>query len=210
MHLLPLLFLLLTTPIVDHPGPRPDVPVVIGLHGRGDTPENFSHVADRLGPQFHWIFPRGPLQWKPGLEGTQWFDRQAPDGGHTALEDALKLLEKQVKLAGKKPVAIVGFSQGCMLALAYVTRHPQQVRGVLCVGGMLLETPHVPPGPHRTPILLVHGVNDPLVPIQKAREALKFLQEAHFPVKLLEHPGGHVIPPERASELRAWLTGVLQ
>ncbi len=205
-----LLFLAALAPLVDRPAADPNAPVVIGLHGRGDTPENFSHVADRLGPQFHWQFPRGPLAWKPDMQGSQWFDRQAPDGGRAALQAALDLVALQVQQAGNKPVALVGFSQGCMLAAHFVAAHPDAVRAVLCFGGTLIAPVHVPPGQHAVQIRFVHGKNDEMVPFAKAQEAVAILHKAGLNVTLTSHEGGHVIPPQLTPELRGWLAARLK
>ncbi len=205
-----LTLLAVLAPLVDRPVADPNAPVVIGLHGRGDTPENFSHVADGLGPQFHWVFPRGPLLWKADMQGSQWFDRQTPDGGAAALRTAMALVEAEVQKAGKKPVALVGFSQGCMLAAHFVATHPDQVRAVLCFGGMLLAPVRVPAGKHAVEVRFIHGHADPMVPFAKGEEAVATLQKAGLNATLTPHDGGHVIPQVLVPQLRAWLTQKLK
>ncbi len=228
---MPLIFLTILAvlaPFVDHPGATANAPVIIGLHGRGDTPEGFSHLADRLGPQFHWLVPRGPLDFVQGPAGAVhcvpadphhprqmpgpacWFDRQTPDGGQAALQEALELVDAQVRVAGKKPVALLGFSQGCMLAAHYVAAHPDRVRAVLCIGGMLLAPVHVPAGKHAVQVRFVHGKSDPMVPFASAQEAVATLQKAGLRVTLTTHDGGHVIPAALTPELNAWLAAQLQ
>ena len=197
--------LALVAAVVDRPAADANAPIVIGLHGRGDTPENFRHVADRLGSEWHWQFLRGPLPWKPDMQGTQWFDRQTPDGGQAALQAAIQQVAAQVRLAGKKHVALVGFSQGCMVAAHFAAAHPDQVRAVLCFGGMLIAPIHVTPGKHALQIRLIHGRNDPMVPFAKAEEAVATLQRAGLNATLTAHDGGHVIPPQLVPELRTWL-----
>ena len=201
---------LLVAPAIDRPVADPNAPVVIGLHGRGDTPENFSHVADSLGPRLHWVFLRGPLPWKPDMAGSQWFDRQTPDQGAAALQASLALLDAQVKKAGNKPVALVGFSQGCMLAAHYAAAHPDQVRAVLCFGGMLIGPVHVPAGKHRVALRFVHGRADPMVPFAQAEEAVRVLKGSGLQVTLTEHPGGHTIPQKLTAELSTWLADQLR
>ncbi len=232
MWLLLLTLLAAPTSVVDRPAADPNAPIVIGLHGRGDTPENFSHIADSLGPQFHWLVPRGPLEFAPGKAGSPprcgravpeqsrlqafgggpacWFDQQTPDGGKAALATALDVVAAQVRLAGKRPVALVGFSQGCMVAAQYVAAHPQQLRAVLCFGGRLMQPIHVPQGPHAVQIRFVHGKNDPLVPLAKAKESVEILRKARLSATLTEHDGGHVIPRQLTPELAAWLAAQLR
>ena len=206
-----LLFVLgVTSAPIDRPGATPDAPIVIGLHGRGDSPENFRGVADRLGPALHWQFLRGPLPWRPDLAGSQWFDRQVPDGGKAAMDAAVKLVDAQVTAAGKTPVALVGFSQGCMLASQYVAAHPDRVRAVLCFGGGFVLPAAVRPGKHKVQVRYVHGTADTMVPIQLARDAVATMQRGGVAATLTEHPGGHIIPPQLVPELRAWLERVVK
>lgn len=205
-----LLFLALVAPVVDHPGTTANAAIVIGLHGRGDTPENFAGIATSLGPQLHWLVPRGPLPWGQGLVGAQWFDLQVPDGGKAALQTALDVVASQVRAAGKKPVALVGFSQGCMLAAQYAAAHPDQLRAVLCFGGRLVGPIAVPQGHHAVQIRFVHGRKDPMVPLAKAVDAVATLRKAGLNATLTEHDGGHTMPPQLMPELRAWLADRLK
>ena len=152
---------------------------------------------------------RGPLPWRADLQGSQWFDRQTPDGGQAALTAALALVDAQVKAAGKRPVALVGFSQGCMLAAHYVAVHPDRARAVLCIGGGLILPVQLPRGKYTAPIRFVHGTADTMVPIALARQAVATLKAGGVPATLTEHPGGHVIPPQLTPELRAWLERIL-
>ncbi len=209
MSTLLLTLVLALLPVVDQPAADANAPIVIGLHGRGDTPENFRSVAERLGPQLHWQFPRGPLQWKPDAPGAQWFDRQSPDGGKAALQAALALVAAQVAKAGKKPVALVGFSQGCMVAAHYVAAHPDQVRAALCFGGMLIAPVQVPRGRHAVQIRFVHGTHDPMVPYANAQEAVAVLRKAGLDATLTTHEGGHVIPQQLTAELKTWIASRL-
>jgi len=197
-------------PIVDMPSSQANMPLVIGLHGRGDTPENFSQAARRLGTDLHWLFLRGPLPWKADLQGTQWFDRQTSDGGKAALDAAIALVDGQVRKAGKKPVGLVGFSQGCMVAAHYTATYPDRVRAVLCFGGMLIAPVRVPAGKHAVQLRFIHGRNDPMVPIAKAREAVQILRDAGLQIVLTEHEGGHSMPPQLLPELRLWLLAQLR
>lgn len=62
-------------------------------------------------------------------------------------------------------VAIVGFSQGTMMALHVALRRPRAVAAVVGYSGMLAGTLGLHGDFPKPPVLLVHGTADPVVPI---------------------------------------------
>lgn len=188
-------------------------PLVIGLHGRGDTPEQFSNLAARLGPAWSWRLLKAPLPWR---EHTQWFQMDAADGGKADLAAAVALLDAHVRSARGRKLALVGFSQGCMLAAHYVAT--QQSRGeraadaVLCLSGALPHPvqPQASPAPSPPAMLMVHGTDDAIVPVDRARDAVRQLAQAGVPAELREHAEGHNIPDALLPSLQAWLHAKLQ
>jgi hypothetical protein len=63
-----------------------------------------------------------------------------------------------------------------------------------------------------TPIYLIHGVRDQVIPVFYSRHAADFLQQAGYRVVYREHTrlhpmaGGHFFPKEELPELVAWLS----
>lgn len=176
--------------------------LVFGLHGRGDTASNFAAIAPKLAPNHAWRFIEAPL---PFRENTQWFRMDAPDGGKADLIAATALLQAHIRSARGRPVALVGFSQGCFMAAHFAATHPQEVRAVLCIGGGLVFTPEVPPSTLKPVFLFVHGIEDTVVPPARARQAKQVLENSGFACELLEHSEAHVIPEGELGRLRAWL-----
>ncbi len=184
------------------PDALPGGPLVIGLHGRGDSPEHFSAIAARLGPRFAWRFLKAPLAWR---ENTQWFRNDSADGGRQDVQAALALIDAHVRQARGRKVALVGFSQGCMIAAHYAAAYPGSLAAVLCAGGALVFPPaDVPPGP-KPAVLFVHGTEDPIVPLSRAREARQQLENRGLPSEFLEHAEGHSLPDAETPRLREWL-----
>lgn len=184
------------------PGAAANGPLIIGLHGRGDTASNFSGVGAKLGPQWAWRFLEAPLPWR---ENTQWFRMDAPDGGRAELQSAAALVDAHVKSARGRKVALVGFSQGCFLAAHYAATHPESIQAALCIGGGLAVPPEVPPAAHKPAILFVHGTADTVIPPSRAREAKQTLENRGLPCELWEHNEGHTIPESEIARMRAWL-----
>ena len=183
------------------PAGTSEAPLVIGLHGRGDTAEHFSALASRLGGGFSWRFLQAPL---PFAEGRAWYRGDQADGGRADLEADLVVVDAHVR-AAHAPVALLGFSQGCFVAGHYVARHPEAVRAVLCIGGGLLYAPEAVASSRKAPLLYVHATDDPMVPLEAARSAVKQLQALGHTVELVEHGEGHSVPESEIERMRAWL-----
>lgn len=184
------------------PDALPNGPLVIGLHGRGDSPERFSAIAARLGPRFAWRFLKAPLAWR---ENTQWFRNDASDGGRQDVLDTLALIDAHVRQARGRKVAIVGFSQGCMVAAHYAAAHPSSIAAVICAGGALVFPPSEVPAGAKPAMVFVHGTEDPIVPLSRAREARQQLENRGLPSEFVEHAEGHSLPEAEMPRLREWL-----
>lgn len=184
------------------PGADPKGPLILGLHGRGDTPEHFSGVAGRLGPRWTWRFLKAPLPWK---ENTQWFQREGKDLGRSDIAADLRMIEAHIRSAQGRKVALVGFSQGCFVAAHFVAEHPEQVAAVVCLSGALAHPLELPPVTAKPPVLLVHGTDDQIVPIAMARDAAAQLEKLGLPCEFQQHAEGHTIPDAEAARVREWL-----
>lgn len=179
-------------------------PLIVGLHGRGDTAEHFSAVAGRLGDAFAWRILQAPL---PFAEGRQWFRDEADRAG---LDAAIDLVHAHVRAQGSRKVALFGFSQGCMLALHYAIRYPQGLRVVVCAGGGLVHPVTESGTGIRPTILFLHGSDDLVVPLASARSAMQIVENMGFYTEIIEHGEGHTIPESETDRLKAWLTRKLR
>ncbi len=183
-----------------------DGPLVFGLHGRGDTAEAFSRLASRFGDRLAWRFLAGPLPW---TEGRAWFSDHQRAVPEAEIDVALSAIDEQVHLAAGRPLAMLGFSQGCMVLLRYLAAHPQTLRAAVCMGGAVVGELPTPAARPMTPILFVHGADDRVVPASAAREAIQAMENRGFATEFIEHGAGHSIPDEELSRISDWLRGRL-
>jgi phospholipase/carboxylesterase len=95
-------------------------------------------------------------------------------------------------------LALVGFSQGTMMALYVAPRRPRPCAAVVGYSGALLGAATLPAAARRRPpVLLIHGDADEIVPVQALDLAVRGLQDAKIPVRWRVHPGlPHAIDPE--------------
>src|SRR5690606_28064933 len=101
-------------------------------------------------------------------------------------------------------LALVGFSQGTMMALHVGLRRAVAPAAVIGYSGMLVLPPDPDPDAFaaeitaRPPVLLIHGDSDELIPAQAVLMAAQGLAALDVPVEWHISPGvGHGIDQER-------------
>ncbi|PSJ40410.1 alpha/beta hydrolase [Allosphingosinicella deserti] len=181
--------------------------IVLLLHGYG------SSGADLIALAPHWrqalpdalfLAPNAP-QRSHGA-GYQWwplaaFTPQALAAGAASAAPAIDAFVdrklKQYDLT-EADVAIVGFSQGTMMALHVGLRRAQAVAGIVGYSGMLTGAPELAHAKiTRPPVLLIHGAADPIVPVAALHAAKAELQKLGIEVSDHVSPGvGHSVDPE--------------
>jgi phospholipase/carboxylesterase len=92
-------------------------------------------------------------------------------------------------------LALVGFSQGTMMALHVGPRRRRTLAGIVGYSGMLADPAGLAdPALTRPPILLIHGDSDPMIPVAAFHQAKAALTRNGFAVESHVSPGlGHSI-----------------
>jgi phospholipase/carboxylesterase len=186
------------------------LPLIIGIHGYGGSPEHFGRVFTTLTVRARVILPHDILDTGGG---HAWFVE--PDPAHPEPPGAgIRLAADRIaamiaELVRRRPTAgrpiVTGFSQGGMLSYALAALHPESVGAAFPVGGLLPQPiwPTAwPVGQVRPPIHAFHGDRDPRVPIEDDRATAGRLRELGLGVELTEYPGEvHTIPAEMRHDL---------
>ena len=180
--------------------------LVVLCHGVGadghdliDLAPSWAHAL----PDALFIAPDAPEPYDGAPTGRQWFslaDRTPAEleaGARRAaplLGAAIDAELERLGLPGDA-VALMGFSQGAMMALHAGLRRRPPPRGILAFSGALLATAslaHEIVG--HPPVLLVHGESDEVVPFARGPASEAALLAAGVPVQTLWRPGlGHGI-----------------
>lgn len=185
----------------------PGQPTVVVLHGLGDSKEGWKPVAPMLGLDgWGFCFVEAP---DPYDVGWSWFDIDLDAGlrvdaagvarSHGLLVELLAALERDHGLPCER-LALLGFSQGCLMALEVALRHPRPLLAVAAVSGWLHRLSDWPAafgaavGQQR--ILATHGRQDPLIPITLARERVVALQRLGVPIRWTEFAKAHHLDPD--------------
>lgn len=178
-----------------------------GANGRDLLPlgmvlmEGLGDVVALEAPEPHPHVPGG-RQWYPL---TQEAEAQGWPGVPKALDHINHHL---IRLQQEHPwsrTALLGFSQGAAMALEAAVHKP--LAGVVACSGY----PHGH-GQNRlqglqAPVLLIHGRNDPVVPLQASIQLQAVLEAQGCEITLQSFPGEHTIPPEALTPIRRFLVG---
>jgi phospholipase/carboxylesterase len=168
---------------------------VVFLHGYGANGADLLGLADPLAdhlPDTLFIAPDAPENCAGSPFGYQWFpipwidgssEEESSRGMQQAVEDLNAFLDALMVDEDLLPeqVCLFGFSQGTMMSLHVAPRREDPVAGIVAFSGRLLEPELLADEVRsRMPILLVHGDQDDVVPVQSLPQAAEALQNAGF------------------------------
>lgn len=179
--------------------------LVVFLHGYGADGNDLIGLGRewaRALPHAAFVSPNAPEPCGMAPMGRQWFDLSLGDmsiiaaGVARAAPPLDAFLDAELTRHNLPPeaLALVGFSQGTMMALAVgLARNPSPAAIVGYSGA--LATVETLPAPGTGPaILLVHGDMDEVIPVDAMYMAREMLGQAGLPVEWHVSPGiGHGI-----------------
>ena len=180
--------------------------IVLLLHGYGSSGADLITLASHWQcdlPDALFLAPNAPQQLGNLSSGYQWwplsaFTPQALALGATSAAPAIEaFIERklgQYELTEAK-LAIVGFSQGTMMALHVGLRRPREIAAIVGYSGMLTGGQELTNLPiTKPPVLLVHGSADTVVPLAALNAAKKQLEDLGIDVTAHISPGvGHSV-----------------
>ncbi|MET1413596.1 dienelactone hydrolase family protein [Roseibium sp. HPY-6] len=161
--------------------------LVVLLHGYGADGSDLIDLGrfwQALLPGAAFVAPNAPEPLPfDGFGGRQWFalDERTPAEyriGAEAAQPALdRFLDEELeKLSlNESALALFGFSQGAMMALQAGLRRKKPLAGILAYSGLLPGADKLGQINRESPVLIVHGADDDVVPSyhgQAAQDAL--------------------------------------
>lgn len=196
--------------------------LIILLHGYGSNGEDLIGLAldwKSALPSTAFVAPDAPQPCPGAPDGYQWwpitsFDPASRVAGAASAAPALDaFIDAELARHGltEAELALVGFSQGTMMALHVGPRRVRPLAGIVGYSGMLAdEAGLADPATTRPPILLIHGDADPMVPVAALHRAEVALTRNGFAVETHVSPGlGHGIDLPGLALGRRFLTRVL-
>jgi phospholipase/carboxylesterase len=175
--------------------------LVVFLHGYGADGNDLIDIGRMFAPLLPdaaFVSPHAPEPCADAPMGRQWFRLALGDlhsywrGTMHAAPALNAFLDAELARLGltDENLALVGFSQGTMMALHVGLRRKQPIAGIVGYSGHLTGPEHLADlDVQRVPVLLVHGEADPLVPVLALHAAVQALGAAGFDVEWHVAPG---------------------
>ena len=168
------------------PKEQPVKQLFIFLHGVGASAGDLVPLAQKFGsvfPNAAFLLPEGTFPFDGGGNGRQWFSiRGVTEENRAArVAEAMPTLLNMVSREQARynilqtDTALVGFSQGSIMALEFSKAHDGKVGRVLAFSGRYAKLPDH--APELTTLHFLHGENDPVIPVTHAHAAYDRLME---------------------------------
>ena len=201
-------------PRLEPPGGQPAKRLVVFLHGYGADGNDLIDIGrawQGLLPDTAFVSPHAPEPCGQAPMGRQWFAlfSRAPNERWTGVNKAAPVLEQflDAELARRKlppsALALVGFSQGTMMALHVGLRRAVPPAAIVGYSGVFVLPEEAKPDAvageikSKPPVLLIHGDQDDLIPVQALLQGAQDLAALEVPVEWHLSQGiGHGIDQE--------------
>ena len=179
------------------PATNPAAPALLLLHGTGGDENTLLPLGRAIAPGAALLSPRGKV-----LEhGMASFFRRLEKGVvdqqdlefcTTELRSFIASASQTYSLVTNRLVT-VGVSNGAILAASLVLRHPDTCAGVILLRGMAPFMPEPVPDLRRKPILLLGGLDDPIVQTDEIADLANIFRSADAEVTLHWENAGHTL-----------------
>ena len=188
------------------PGASTAAPLLL-LHGTGSNEDDLLPLGKTLAPDRALLSPRGkvlengmPRFFRRLAEGV--FDEQDVIKRAHELADFIIEAGKAYKL--EKPIA-VGFSNGANIAAAILLLRPEALSGAILLRAMvpLAKPPRAELA--QTPVLIISGASDPIIPASNAKLLATMLKNAYANVQHETLPTGHNLTQNDVTIATKWL-----
>ena len=200
-----------TTSISPFSKNKPQQAVVL-CHGYGGDGQDISNLAinwQRFLPETIFLCPNAPEICAVNPQGYQWFDLSS-DKEELILEKSLAAEAKLNTFLDQvlnnfqlehNNLALVGFSQGCMMSIQIALKKKKQISCLIGYSGKVINQKHLSNNINSKPkIFLMHGANDTIVSPTHLLEAKEYLVKLGLKIKTkLFKDCEHRIPVEGSS-----------
>ncbi|MDX2220874.1 MAG: alpha/beta hydrolase [Burkholderiales bacterium] len=205
-------------------GPDPKG-TIIWMHGLGADGWDFVSIVKELqlpdDLPLRFIFPHAPTRpvtINNGYVMRAWYDismaelQRLPDerGIRESQQQIEELLEREYSrgVASDK-IVLAGFSQGGAIALQTGLRHAKPLAGVMALSTYLTLADSLAAEASATnkniPILMVHGSQDPIIPLALAEQSRDTLKQHGYGVRWHDYPMPHSVCMEEVEVIAEWL-----
>jgi phospholipase/carboxylesterase len=190
--------------------------LIVSLHGWGANADDLASLSPFFNlPDYQFIFPNAPFPFPDSSFGRAWYDLRRENmyeglgESRQILIDWLKTLESSTGVPLSRTI-LSGFSQGGAMTLDVGLTLP--LAGLICMSGYLhpdaaknVETQNMNSLPS---VLITHGRQDTVVPLQAAMRARETLESLKVAVEYHEFDMGHEVRPEMLEIVRNFVVNL--
>ena len=169
--------------------------IIVLCHGYGGDGKDISALAinwQRFLPDAIFLCPNAPEICSINPQGYQWFDLTSEKEeiilkkslvAEEKLSTFLDQVLKNFKLEAIN-LALVGFSQGCMMAIQVGIKKKKEINCLIGYSGKVMNQKHLSDNINSKPkIFLMHGADDTIVPATHLLEAKEYLKNQGINIK---------------------------
>lgn len=201
---------------------------VIWLHGLGADGHDFEPIVpelnlpEELGVRF--VFPNAPVRpvtINAGMAMRAWYDVKAPNLREQedveSIRESDALIIEYIKAEMEKgiptnKIILAGFSQGGAITLHTGLRFPEALAGLLALSTYLPLPDQIEKeatANKNIPIMMAHGIADPVIPVDQGRASCQTLKEYGYTVEWNEYMMQHAVCLEEINAIGKWIVKVL-
>ncbi len=208
-------------------GPKPLATVIL-LHGLGASGHDFEPVVPALelpaDLPMRFVFPHAPeipVTINGGMVMPAWYDilelslerKIDLDQLMTSSAAVRQLIDREIARGiDSRNIVMAGFSQGGAVAYQTALTYPRPLAGLLTMSTYFMTAGTIEPDAANSdiPVMVMHGVYDPMVPEVKGREAKDILTAMGYSVTYKTYPAEHHLCLEQIGDISRWLQGVVE
>ncbi|WP_185857995.1 alpha/beta hydrolase [Blattabacterium cuenoti] len=186
------------------------------IHGYGSNEKDLFSLQEEIPKDFFLIGIQGI--YSIGVNKYSWYDidfdnkknfinimqaKNTIEKISFFIHEAIK--EYQLK---KNPIWICGFSQGAILSYAIALKNHDKIKKVIALSGYLEHRilPQKINHLYDLEFFISHGKYDPIIPINWAKEGLKFIKKKKiFSLFYKEYESGHTLCYKNYQDLMNWI-----
>ncbi|AFU19045.1 alpha/beta hydrolase [Actinobacillus suis] len=207
-------------PLIIPSGKNPEnsTACVIFLHGLTTSGLQFRPIAEYLAeslPNVKFVLPSAPvrfIRWANApvsgwydLLGDNFLIEEDESGIQCAANYVHKLIDEQITQGiPSEKIFLSGFSQGCAISLLAGTTYSKPLGGIVGLSGYLPLTNQWQDNGYFTPILWLHGSQDPLITLTQIEQGkLMLAKNRDFTFKT--YPIEHFVAMPEIDEMGRWI-----
>jgi len=199
----------------EHFDPEEPTPLLIGLHGLGDSPEGYLRLWEAFdSPDLIFAVPPALYPFSVGSEvGYSWFQwGDDPEEmlrlDSLAVDYVISFIEELRSEYSISEVYLLGFSQGCGMTWMTGLSHPDEFAGLIGFGGWLNTsylTPEILKEAAGVRAFVSHGTTDGSVEYTEAESTVATMQESGIDVTFVPFDGGHTLSRDVLLLVEEWM-----